>query len=377
MMLYTCSPARPRNIPAARIPEARISAARRDARKTAGPVIDIHCHIVAPAAAELVAGTGLKPHEPSVHFSSPASRDVNEKQNKTIHPMLTSVERRIDDMDKMGVDIQAISPAPPQYFYWTPPEIGRDAARLINDNIAATVARHPDRLVGLGTVPMQAPAFAVAELERAVKQLGLRGIELCTNVNGEELSAAKFRPFFAKAEELGVMIFLHPSGFTDGQRLAEHYFINVIGNPLDSTIAVSHLIFGGVLERYPKLKICVAHGGGFLPAYAGRMDHAHGARSDCRLCIKKKPSHYLRKMYFDTIVFEESQLDYLVETYGSDHILMGTDYPFDMGYYKPVQFVNGAKKLKAADKAAILGGNAARLLRLKRTGKALGRRRSA
>jgi aminocarboxymuconate-semialdehyde decarboxylase len=366
-MLYTCSPSKPRRL-AASTP--------RGARKTAGPVIDIHCHIVSTAASELIARSGLTPDEPMIRYSNEPTREVNKAQNATVFPMLTSVERRLKDMDKMGVDIQAISPAPPQYFYWTPPEVGRDVTRLINDNIADTVARHPDRLVGLATVPMQAPEFAVAELERAVKKLGLRGVELCTNVAGAELSEEKFRPVFAKAEELGVLVFLHPNAFTEGRRLSDHYFSNVIGNPLDSTVAVSHLIFGGVLDRYPKLKVCVAHGGGYLPAYAGRMDHAHGARSDCALCIKRKPSYYLKKMYFDTIVFEHSQLEYLVETYGSDHILMGTDYPFDMGYYKPIEFVNGAK-LKAADKSAILGGNAARLLKLKRTGKAPGKHRSA
>ena len=353
-MLYTCSPR----------PGRHLSAARRDARKTAGPVIDIHCHILTPAAAERVAQAGLVHDEPQARFSNEETRAVNKAQAETVRPQLTSIERRLADMDRMGVDIQAISPAPPQYYYWTPPEVGRDVTRLINDNIAATVARHPDRLVGLGTVPMQAPDFAVAEMERLVKELDLRGIELCTNVAGAELSDEQFRPVFAKAEELGILIFLHPSGFTEGRRLSRHYFSNVIGNPLDSTVAVSHLIFGGVLDAHPRLKVCVAHGGGFLPAYAGRMDHAHRARSDCRLCIKRKPSSYLRKMYFDTIVFEPGQLEYLVETYGSDHILMGTDYPFDMGMYKPVQFVGGAK-LTATDKAAILGGNAARLLKLK------------
>lgn len=363
-MLYTCEP-RP-----------RLTAARRDARKTAGPVVDIHCHILSTEAATLVANSGIVPDEPMARFTNAETSAVNKAQANTVRPMLTSVERRLSDMDKMGVDIQAISPAPPQYFYWTPPELGRDAARLINDNIAATVAQHPDRLVGLGTVPMQEPELAVAELDRAVKQLGLRGIELCTNVAGAELSEARFRPVFARAEELGVLVFLHPGGFTEGRRLSDHYFSNVIGNPLDSTVAVSHLIFGGVLDAYPRLKICVAHGGGFLPAYAGRMDHAHGARTDCRLCIKKKPSHYLKKMYFDTIVFEQGQLEYLVETYGSDHILMGTDYPFDMGMYEPIDFVSGAK-LSAAAKQAILGGNAARLLKLRQKGKVRGTSRSA
>ena len=139
----------------------------------------------------------------------------------------------------------------------------------------------------------------------------------------------------------------------------------MIGNPLDSTVAVSHLIFGGVLEAHPRLKICVAHGGGFLPAYSGRMDHAHGARADCRRHIKKRPTSYLKKLYFDTIVFTPHQLDYLVRQYGSDHLLLGTDYPYDMGMKDPVGFIERTPGLDSADKEAIMGGNAARLLKLR------------
>ncbi|MBI3513814.1 MAG: amidohydrolase family protein, partial [Proteobacteria bacterium] len=167
-------------------------------------------------------------------------------------------------------------------------------------------------------------------------------------------------------QELDVVIFMHPGGFTQGQRLSDHYFINVIGNPLDSTVAVSHLIFGGVLDAYPKLKIVVAHGGGYLPAYSGRMDHAHGARSDCRRCIAKKPTSYLKKLYFDTIVFTDDQLEYLVRRWGSDHVLLGTDYPYDMGMYDPVAFVDGARKLTREERTRIVGANAARLLKIRR-----------
>ena len=152
---------------------------------------------------------------------------------------------------------------------------------------------------------------------------------------------------------------------SDGARLGDHYFINVIGNPLDSTVAVSHLIFDGVLDAYPKLKICVAHGGGFLPAYSGRIDHAHAAREDCRRCIEEPPGNYLRRLYFDTVVFTEHQLEYLAGLYGCDRIVLGTDYPFDMGMYDPVGFVEGAAALTDADKEAIVGGNAARLLGIK------------
>ena len=157
---------------------------------------------------------------------------------------------------------------------------------------------------------------------------------------------------------------MHPNGFTEGRRLSDHYFINIIGNPLDSTVAVAHLIFGGVLDAHPRLKICVAHGGGYLPAYAGRIDHGHGARPDARSVIKKKPTSYLKKLYFDTIVFTHEQLEHLARVWGSDHLLLGSDYPFDMAEPDPVGFVTGAK-LSPADKAAILGGNAAKLLKVR------------
>ena len=337
--------------------------ARRAGRGPKHFTVDIHCHVETPEATDLVRGVAHPP-ESAIVFSNEASREVNRKQQENIRTAITSVEARLAHMDRTGIDIQAISTAPGQYYYWAEPELGRQTSRLINENIARICGDHPDRFVGLATVPLQAPDLAVAELERAVKQLGLRGVEICTNVNGEELSAERFRPFFAKAEELGILIFMHPSGFTQGQRLSDHYFINVIGNPLDSTVAVHHLIFDGVLERYPGLKIVVAHGGGFLPAYSGRVDHAHGARPDCRRVIRKKPTSYLRKLYFDTIVFTHHQLEYLTAQWGAEHIMLGTDYPYDMALPRAVQFVESAD-LAEREKMAILGGNAARLLKIK------------
>ena len=356
-MLFSCRPAA-----AARSNAISIKRSRAPHRRF---TVDIHCHVHTPEADALVKPAMSPANELMATFSNDATRLVNRQQTETVWPKLTSVKVRLADMDKMGIDIQAISPAPFQYFYWAEPELGLQSARLVNDNIAEIVGRHPDRFVGLGTVPLQAPELAVAELERMVKQLGLRGVEICTNVAGAELSEARFRKFFAKAEELDVVIFMHPGGFTQGQRLSDHYFINVIGNPLDSTVAVSHLIFGGVLDAYPKLKIVVAHGGGYLPAYSGRMDHAHGARSDCRRCIAKKPTSYLKKLYFDTIVFTDDQLEYLVKRWGSDHILLGTDYPYDMGMYDPVAFVDSARKLTRDERTRIVGANAARLLKIR------------
>jgi aminocarboxymuconate-semialdehyde decarboxylase len=352
-MFYSCLPAASHASP--------LRARARNARRSA--TVDIHCHVMTPEAAELAKHVFDPTREAMLSFSSAATREVGRKQDESIRTQLTSVEQRLKDMDRMGIDIQAVSPSP-TYYYWAEPELGRDCARLINNRIAEVVASHPDRFVGLGTVPLQAPELAVAELERLVKELGLRGVEIGTNVAGAELSEPRFRPFFAKAQELDILIFMHPAGFTHGQRLAEHYFINVIGNPLDTTVAVSHLIFGGVLESYPKLKICLAHGGGYAAAYSGRYDHAHRARSDCRQVIKRPPTSYLKKLYFDTIVFTHHQLDYLTGLYGSDHIILGTDYPYDMALPDAVRFVETAKLTRAA-KDAILGGNAARLLKIK------------
>jgi len=354
-MLFSCSAAA-RSAPVA---------VRRERGGRRHFTVDIHCHVETPEATSLIKSSERRPLEYAMIFSNEASREVNRKQQETIFPAITSVEKRLQHMDRNGIDIQAISTAPGQYYYWAEPELTHQTARLINENIAQICHDHPDRFVGLATVPLQEPELAVHELTRAVKELGLRGVEICTNVAGAELSEDRFRPFFAKAQELDILIFMHPSGFTDGQRLSDHYFINVIGNPLDSTVAVHHLIFGGVLDRYPRLKIVVAHGGGYLPAYSGRIDHAHGARSDCRRIIKKRPTSYLKKLYFDTIVFTHHQLEYLAEQWGSDHILLGTDYPYDMALPKAVRFVESAT-LSGADKAAILGGNAARLLKIKR-----------
>ena len=354
-MLYSCSPASGQ-------PTFVTGRSGRASSSKSRFAVDLHCHVFVPEAAQLVGDAFEMEMDDLFKFANQATRDVNAKQAVTINEQLISVERRIADMDAMGVDVQAISPAPLQYYYGLDPELGRDAARAINDRIATIAEQHSDRIVGLANVPMQSPEFAVAELERAVKELGLRGAEISTNVAGADLSEQRFRKFFAKAEELDVVIFLHPSGFSDGRRLMDHYFTNVIGNPLDSTIAVSHLIFGGVLDAYPKLKICVAHGGGYLAAYSGRIDHAHGAREDCRRCIQHPPTSYLKRLYFDTVVFTEHQLEYLVRLYGSDHIVLGTDYPYDMGMYDPVGFVEAAAELTDADKDAIVGGNAARLL---------------
>ena len=243
--------------------------------------IDIHCHLLTPKAEEMVASAGLSMDwQPRHQFANELTREVNREQARRTRVQFTDIPTRLADMDRMGIDIQAITPSPAQTFYSVPPDLGIATARVINDNIAEICGKHPDRFVGLGTVPFQAPELAVAELDRLHKSLGLRGIEIATNVAGADLSEPRFRPIFARAEELGLVLFMHPTGFPEASRFRDHYFTNIIGNPLDTTVAVHHLIFGGVLQDHPNLKLVLSHGGGYLPAYSGRIDHAASARPD-------------------------------------------------------------------------------------------------
>ena len=352
-MLFTCLP------PGAQIPGRFPGPAHARGKWFS---VDIHCHTLCAPARDKVRAANLP--SPRHRHDSPATAAATAEHQERVLPQLISLETRLADMDRMGIDVQAVSPSPDQTYYGLPADLAIEATRMVNDNIADICGKHPDRFCGLGTVPFQTPELAVAELERLHKSLGLRGIEIAGSVQGEDLSAEKFRPVFAKCEELGLVLFMHPTGFTETSRMGPWHLGNLIGNPLESTVAVHHLIFGGVLDQLPGLKLVIAHGGGFLPAYSGRIDHAAAARPDTCECIHHDPTWYLKRLYFDTMVFSHHQLEYLVETWGADHILMGTDYPFDMGEVDPIGFVEGAGKLSDGDRKAILGGNAARLLNI-------------
>jgi aminocarboxymuconate-semialdehyde decarboxylase len=351
-MMYSCAPASRGSVAVAK-------------KKSQSLKVDIHCHYLNPDAAAKVAPLNPGQHEMQVKFANALTRETNKKQHQERAPKLSDIEVRLKDMDRMGIDIQAISPAPQQTYYWTDPGMGAELARMVNERLAEIVGKWPERFVGLGTVPLQDPGLAVAELDYCVKKLGMRGVEINGSVNGLDLTDPKLSldRFFARVQELDVIIFIHPTGYTQGERFLDHYFNNVIGNPLETTVAASHLIFDGVMERYPKLKVVLPHGGGFLAHYWERMNHAWKARPDCRTVIKKKPTTYLEKFYFDTIVFDPEMLNNLVRRYGAEHVLLGTDYPFDMGVEDPVGFVQRGK-LSAADEARITGGNAARLLKI-------------
>jgi aminocarboxymuconate-semialdehyde decarboxylase len=330
-------------------------------------VVDIHCHYLNPVVNQKTSNLNAAQYDPTVIYANKLTNETNVAQMKTRAPKLTGVKERLKDMDKMGVDIQVISPAPYHYFYFTEPAYGAQLAREVNEGIAQLVSDNPERFVGMGSAPLQNAELAVQELEYAVKKLGLRGVEINTNVNGLNLTdpSLGLEKFFAKANELGCVIFMHPLGFTQGERLTNHYFNNVIGNPLDTTIAVSHLIFDGVVARYPKIKFVAAHGGGFIAHYWARMDHAWRARPDTRTIIKKKPSSYLEKFYFDSITFDPRMLKQLIDRYGADHVMLGTDYPYDMGEDDPRGIIAEVKKLSALDRKLIEGGNAVKLFKIK------------
>src|SRR3982751_3518855 len=354
-MMYTCAPAGRGGGSSAKVKKRGKSL-----------TVDIHCHYQNNAVAEKVTPLNPAQHEPMAVFSNAATREANVKQGKERAARLTDIELRLKDMDRMGIDVQAVCPAPHQTYYWTEAGMGAELARSVNERIARIVAQWPERFVGMGTVPLQDAELAVHELTHCVKILGLRGVEINPSVKGLDLTDAKLglEKFFAKAEELDIVLFMHPIGFTHGERLVDHYFSNVIGNPLETTVAVSHLIFDGVMERHPKLKVALPHAGGYLAHYWARMDHAYKARADCRGRIKRKPSSYLEKFYFDTITFDHGMLAHLIARFGADHVLLGTDYPYDMGMERPLEFIDGVKGLSAIERAAIQGGNAARLLNL-------------
>ena len=327
--------------------------------------VDIHCHLHVPAADELMKDVMDLSNEPLLWHANDATRKFQMAHGQDIMPQLTDTALRLAEMDASGVDVQAVSTAPNHYAYWTEPELGREVAQTVNEAIAELVASHPDRFVGLCTVPLQNPEMAVAELERAVKEMGMRGVEINADVAGQELSKAGLDPFWAKCEELDVVVFIHPSGFAKGDRLADHYFSNIIGNPLATTVAVHYLIFDGVMDRHPGLKVVLAHGGGFLGAYPGRIGHAHPLRGDMQreLADGKRPGSYLERFYFDSVVFTHDQLEFLASHYGAEHVIMGTDYPYDMAETDPVGHVMGSD-LSDDQKRAILGENAAKLLKL-------------
>lgn len=281
-------------------------------------------------------------------------------------PGLYDPEHRLREYDAWSIDRQAVSPIPFAFYYGLDPDLGATFARLQNDALAAIVRAFPDRFVALGTVPLQDVPAAAAELERCMTRLGFRGAEIGTNVAGRNLDEPDLEPFWAAAERLDAFLFVHPEQVAAADRLPRYFMLNTVGNPLDTTIAIASLILGGVLEAHPRLKLCFAHGGGFAPYQVGRFDTGWRRRANARGKITRPPSDYLKLLHFDALLFDPLALTYLVRAFGSDRVLLGTDFPFEMRPEDPVAMVEAVPDLSGADREAILGGNAARLLGLAR-----------
>ena len=324
------------------------------------PTVDVHAHAVVPGVEALVAGhPGHRAaQERDARWFGEAAMAVNRAQLSRVGPLLTDPERRLEAMDAARVDVQVVAPMP-IYHPWADADLAERVAAATNEGMAALAAAHPDRLVGIGTVALQHPQLAVRQLDAAVGDLGLRGVQIGTTAGERELDHPALADFWTRAEELGALVIIHPWGCSLGERLADHYLANTVGNPVETTVALSRLIFSGLLDRHPGLDVCSVHGGGYLPTYLGRSDHAWHARPDAHTCTLP-PSSYLRRIWFDSLVYTPTGLRVLVDAAGADRVLLGSDYPFDMGVSDPVDRLEAAG-LDAATVAAIAGGNAARL----------------
>ncbi len=325
--------------------------------KGSSPVIDFHTHIFVPEVCEYVKQN--RPPE-ATEYQLVDNYLRGEAAQRKRHPRQTGdvVEARLMDMDEFGIDIQVVICHVATYCYWATPAEGVRLTRISNDALAKFIRIKPERFVGMGFLPLQDPKAAVIELERIVKALGFRAVAVNTHVDGVELGDERLWPVWAKAEELGIPVYIHPSGFSH-PRFTKHLMWNGVGQPIEEAIAMSSLIYEGVLDRFPKLKLVIAHGGGFLPYYAGRVDRNFRNRPHETPKINKEPSEYMRQFFYDTVIYNPDMLEFLTHKVGASQIVLGGDYP--VGEDNPVAFVNKAD-ISAEAKRMILGENAAKLL---------------
>jgi aminocarboxymuconate-semialdehyde decarboxylase len=320
--------------------------------KSRGPtpkpiVIDVHAHVLVP---EVMKRT-------FEHLQYARAVAGNTGMPEPLFQRMTEAPLRLREMDATGVDMQVISPSiMQQCSYSFEPQEALELDRRSNDRVAEIVAQHKDRLIGLGSLPLHDVALSAGELERCVRDLGLRGVIISSHINGMELGDARLRPFWGKAEGLGAVIFIHPAGSTEERMLRNRLMITV-GQPLEEAYALSSLIYEGAMDQFPKLKILVAHGGGYLPFYTGRHDNEY--RYGRAPQLKGDFSSYLPRFFYDTVLFNPDMLEFLVTKVPSSHVMLASDYPF--AEKKPVEYVRRAKRIGKKEQDAILGANAARL----------------
>lgn len=328
----------------------------------ATPAVDVHAHLAIPEVEALVAdepGHARQQRSDAI-ATGEASMAYNRTQFGRLIPRLTDLDVRLAAMDKAGVDMQAVAPVP-QSHAWAGRALAERIVAVTNEAVTGFCARGPGRLLPVGTVALQHPDLAERQLRHAVTALGMRGVQVSTAAAPDmELDDPRLAGFWAAAEDLGAAVLIHPWGCTLGGRLSGYYLFNTVGNPAETALALSRILFSGLLERHPGLKIWSAHGGGYLPSYIVRADHAWSAREDART-TRRPPSELLRQTFTDSLVYTPAQLRHLVAVMGPGQVTLGSDYPFDMGVDDPVGRLAEAG-LDDATVTAIRGGNAARLL---------------
>ena len=331
-------------------------------RHDGGPVIDVHAHFFPDAWIKLIESEGgatgarITRTGDGFTFTLEGWRSV-----RILHPAV-DVGERLRIMNQQGVDIQALALTAPM-VNWAPPDLAVKLSRVYNDSTSAVCRQHPTRFVGSVSLPLVAPERALEELNRAVKLPGIRAASMPTAIRGKELDDPSFLPIYARCEQLGLPVLLHPVETLGRERTTKFYLENLLGNPYDTGLAAARLIFGGVLDNFPKLEVVLPHGGGTFPALVGRLNRGVEQREELKH-MKKPASAYLRRFSYDTIVHDDALLMNLIRMVGVDRVVLGSDYPFDMGYDKPVEVVERLTSLPAADRDRILGGNAAKLFRI-------------
>jgi len=287
---------------------------------------------------------------------------VTEKMVQTFAPAFIDLDLRLQAMDRARVNMHVLSLTSPM-VYWAPPEFGLALSQAYNDAASRAHQKHPQRFLGAAMLPMQAPQLALKELERIAKLPGMRALYIATNINGTELDDKSFWPIYAKCEELGWPVMLHPVDTIGSDRTKKYYLRNLLGNPYDTGVAAAHLIFGGVLDAFPRLEVLLPHAGGTLPGLIGRLDRGTAVRPELKH-MKQPPSAYLRRFTYDTIGHNDQILMNLIRMVGADRVMIGSDYCFDMGFELPVDVVERLTDLSAAERSQILGATAAKLLKV-------------
>jgi aminocarboxymuconate-semialdehyde decarboxylase len=326
--------------------------------------IDVHAHCVPTGVIEALAADGGRYGiEVAQQDGRWAALIAGRVQTRPIMPALLDLPRRIAAMDAAGVDVQVLSSWIDLTAYAVDGAAGARYARMFNEALAATVAGAPERFRAVGTVPLQDPQRAASELRHAVTSLGLVGAEIATTVDGAELDDPALEPFWAAAEELRCLVLVHPYASLAGRGVRRHNLGNLVGNPAETTLALGHLVFGGVLERHPGLQVCLVHGGGFAPYQLGRWDHAFRAdRDGAAAGLTRPPSDWLGQLYFDTVLHSPAALRFLLDVVGAEHVVLGSDYPFRMGDPDPIGTVDAVAGLDPATRDLVLHGNLASVL---------------